>query len=818
MDEIVLATILRAEDAQAIAGSGAEVIGEYPDARLLRCTGEQRAFLAGRGVLLSDYGSVPVRVAGNTVAFDDLPRAAAAEPAADTRTAYYLVALIGPPTPEWLAELAGLGVTVQSTLDGNVLLAGMLPSVTDAVRAEPWVREVVEYPAALKVAPELRDGGPRLSAAEVRAVEAGAAEAGAAEAGAAAPETVPDRQVEIAAFPQESTADIAAAIRDRGGLVISQAAHHVVAALPQSAVLSIAGLPGVQSIYPHEFPTFSNDRATAVLGIPADHAFGGTTLDGTGQIVHIADSGLDTGNPATVHADIRGRVIALTSLPADSLADVAHPPFDDGPADIHSGHGTHVTGSVLGNGAAAAASGAPTVPSGAAPAAQVYFSAVEQTVTWKTAAELQAEGMQAPPGWPPPAVGLYGLPDDLATLFEPAYQAGARIHTNSWGASKNQYTTNALHVDQFMATHRDALVLFAAGNNGTDADMDGIIDLSSIGSPATAKNCLAVGATENDRPHGSTPAPGIDGDWSKLRDGHGNLLFGTMAATGHVSDRADGMACFSSRGPTSDNRVRPDLVGPGTNILSTRSSAFAGPGTILWGDVPAPSPLHMLYCWSGGTSMATPIVAGSAAIVREYLVGQRGHVQDGLKPSGALIKAFLINGAVAIGGQFPQEIPAGPNSVAGFGRLNLTETFQPAGGTAAPQFADEPDQAVQTGQVRIYQAAVADASKPLKITLTWTDPPSAAGVGGLQNRLYLRVQPPAGAALDGDLQPFPNALNNVQQVVVPSPVAGTYQIQVHGVSVTVNSPVLADPAVPKQDFAVVASNVADLTLAAPVPG
>jgi serine protease AprX len=804
MDEIFLATILRAEDAEAIAESGAEVIGEYPDARLLRGTGEQRAFLADRGVLLSDYGPVPVQVVGNTVAFDDLPRAAA-EVAADTRTAYYLVALIGPPTPKWLAELAELEVTVQSTLDGNVLLAGMLPSVTDAVRAEPWVREVVQYPAALKVAPELRDGGPRLSAAEVRAV-----------APEVAPEAAPDRQVEIAAFPQESTADIAAAIRDRGGLVISEAAHHLVAALPQAAVLSIADLPGVQSIYPHEFPTFSNDRATAVLGIPADHTFGGTTLNGSEQIVHVADSGLDTGDPATVHADIRGRVIALTSLPVDAMKDVAHPPFDDGPADIHSGHGTHVTGSVLGNGAAATATGAPAVPSGAAPAAQVYFSAVEQTVTWKTAAELQAEGTQAPPGWPPPAVGLYGLPADLTTLFEPAYEAGARIHTNSWGAATNKYTTNALGVDQFMATHRDALILFSAGNEGVDADKDGIIDLGSIGSPANAKNCLAVGATENDRPHGSTPAPGIDADWARLKK-NGTTVWGTMGAAGHVSDRPDGMACFSSRGPTSDNRVRPDLVGPGTNILSTRSSVFAGPGMPLWGDVPAPSPLHMLYCWSGGTSMATPIVAGSAALVREYLIGHRHHVQDGLKPSGALIKAFLINGAVAIGGQFPNEIPAGPNSVAGFGRLNLTETFQPAGGTAAPQFADEPDHAVQSGQVRIYMADVEDTSKPLKITLTWTDPPSAAGFGGLQNRLYLRVQPPAGAALDGDLQPFPNVLNNVQQVVVPSPIAGTYQIQVHGVSVTVNSPVLTDPAVPKQDFAVVASNVTGLTLGGAAP-
>jgi len=212
--------------------------------------------------------------------------------------------------------------------------------------------------------------------------------------------------------------------------------------------------------------------------------------------------------------------------------------------------------------------------------------------------------------------------------------------------------------------------------------------------------------------------------------------------------------------------------------------------------------------------MATPLVAGAAALVREYLTLHRSHVQDGLKPSGALIKAFLINGAVTIGGQFAGEVPAGTNSVDGFGRLNLEETFQ-AGAAAPPQFADEPDQAVQTGQIAVYNAVVADVTKPVTITLAWTDPPSAAGVGGLQNQLYLRVQPPSGDALDGDLQPFPNAQNNVQRVVVTAPVAGTYQVQVHGVSVTVNSPVLTNPGLPKQDFALVASNVLDLTLAGP---
>jgi serine protease AprX len=798
MDEIILASILRGEDEQAIAESGARVIAEYPDARLLQCTEEQRAFLAGRGVLLSDYGPASVRVGGTSVAFDALPRAEAPAAAAN-RVDHYLVALVGPAAPSWLAELAELGVTVESALGGNVLLARMLPYATEAVRSKPWVRDVAEYPAALKLAPELRDGGPELSAEQVRA---------------AIPEAAPgpaDQQVEIAAFPQESTADIAATVRNSGGLVVSEAPSRVVAMVPRSALLPIAGLPGVQSIYPHEFPKFSNDSATAVLGIPVDHTFGQTTLNGTQQVVHVADSGLDTGDPATVHADIRGRVAALQSLPVTEYASLAHPPFDDGPADTNSGHGTHVTGSVLGNGAAASAAGAPAVPSGSAPAAQVYFSAVEQTVTWKTAAELTAEGMTAPASWPPPAVGLYGLPHDLTTLFQPAYAAGARIHTNSWGADTNTYDSKAHDVDQFMATHRDALILFAAGNAGLDANADGLIDPGSIGSPATAKNCLAVGATENNRPHGSTPAPGLDANWTAVAGAAGTALYPAMGAAGHISDRIDGMACFSSRGPTSDNRVRPDVVAPGTNVLSTRSSVFAGAGKILWGDVPAPSPLHNLYCWSGGTSMATPLVAGTAALVREYLTLHRNHVQDGLKPSGALIKAFLINGAVNIGGQFAGEIPAGANSVDGFGRLNLSETFQ-AGAAAPAQFADEPDQAVQTGQIAVYSAVVADTAKPISITLAWTDPPSAAGVGGLQNQLYLRVQPPSGDALDGDLQPFPNAQNNVQRVIVTAPVAGTYQVQVHGVSVTVNSPVLTNPGVPKQDFAVVASNVLDLTV------
>src|SRR5262249_17378529 len=216
---------------------------------------------------------------------------------------------------------------------------------------------------------------------------------------------------------------------------------------------------------------FHNNQAAEVMGIPPTFTFGTTELRGLGQLVGIADSGLDSGNLATLHADLQGRVVQLVSFatPAALASLLKDPPgHDDGTADVPSAHGTHVGGSVLGNGAVARNVGAATVPSGTAPEASLYFQAVEQQVQWKTRAELIAEGIDPnslPPNWPPEAVGLYGLPDNLHDLFQPAYLAGARIHTNSWGSSDpNQfglYTDNARQIDAFLWTHRDMLILVA---------------------------------------------------------------------------------------------------------------------------------------------------------------------------------------------------------------------------------------------------------------------------------------------------------------------------------------------------------------------
>jgi len=811
MDTKLFVTLRTPQDAQTVRDSGSQVLAEYPNALLIRSTPAQQAALQAAGISAAELAQPAIQVAGASFELGDVLAAETAAPtvADPNRTTYYLVQLIGPVKGEWLEAIRAHGGTIEGNLPGFVVLVGILPAAVPKLQAEPWVEAITPYRPAMKVSSKLRpDTGNVLSAADLAAIDLSAADPNARE------------QIEISVFPKESTADIAALVRAANGTVLEETPHTVIAVVSPSTITTLAAQPGVEAIIAHRFSELQNDRATAVMGAPVDRVFGDLTLRGTGQIVAIADTGLDTGVAATVHADFNGRVAGIVSFPiTPPLQPYTNdgPLFDDGPADQFIGHGTHVAGSVLGNGAAASAVASPSVPMGMAPEAQVYFQAVEQRVHWKTAAQLAASGLapfQTP--WPPAAVGLLGLPSSLTNLFDPAYIAGARIHTNSWGASSaavhGVYNTNARTVDNYMWNHRDILILFSAGNDGVDTNSDAIIDTDSIGPPATAKNCLTVGASENDRPHGSTPTPGLDANWTAVTFG-GGVSYPALGAAGHISDNPNGMAAFSSRGPTDDGRIKPDVVAPGTNVLSVRSSVYVGPPAHpLWGDVPAPDPLHNLYCWSGGTSMSTPLVAGAAALIRQHLVQQRGHFLPNVKPSGALIKAFLVNGAASIPGQFPNEIPAGQqNTVDGFGRVNVAGSLTPSA-LQQTLFADDPDLAVATGELRTFEVQALDLAQPLKVTLVWTDAPSPVNIGGLQNQLYLQIVPPGAAAINGDVSAFPTASNNVQQVVIATPVAGTYEIRVSGVSVIQHSPVVPVGPSPRQDFALAVSNAMGLSV------
>jgi serine protease AprX len=273
------------------------------------------------------------------------------------------------------------------------------------------------------------------------------------------------------------------------------------------------------------------------------------------------------------------------------------------------------------------------------------------------------------------------------------------------------------------------VVCVAAGNDGADNAGSGTVALGSVGAPATAKNCIAVGASENER-------PGFSGNGGQaLTYGIGwpsNFPVDPLASD-QVADRRDGMVGFSSRGPAANNRIRPDVVAPGTAVLSTKSRASTDTG---WGPSTDPD-----YFYDGGTSMATPLVAGCAAVVRQCLIA------DGVScPSAALVKAMLINGATPIAGQYtPSEVGGPPDNNQGFGRVNLASTVGPRDAGCTVTYCDEAT-ALVTGQSE-QQTVTVVSGAVIKVTLVWTDLAGEA----LQNDLDLNVTTPDGQEHHGNM-------------------------------------------------------------------
>ncbi len=247
--------------------------------------------------------------------------------------------------------------------------------------------------------------------------------------------------------------------------------------------------------------------------------------------------------------------------------------------------------------------------------------------------------------------GMSGVPEDLNSLFGIPYEADrVRIQVNNWGSilGDGRYNSNSREVDEFVWQHRDMVILFSAGNEGVDRDGDGVIDLRSITPPGTAKNCITVGASESDRPSQSK-------SW---RDGFGYPA--DPIASDLLADDPEGLAAISGRGPTTDGRIKPDVVAPGTSELSACSRGASV--SDFWG-----TSSDSLYCYRGGTDVAVALVAGSAAVIRQFMVDEFQ-----VQPSAALVKAMLINGADDLAGQYtPSEAGPIPNVNEGFGRVNL---------------------------------------------------------------------------------------------------------------------------------------------------
>ena len=604
------------------------------------------------------------------------------------QTGYYIVQFDGPVENSWKEALKDTGADIFDYIPDFAFIVRMDPTEEDTVCALSHVRWIGIYQPCYRISQSALDK------TFTKGKEAAEAE-------------TPGVLLRITVFPGEDLDRIKSEITALDGMILDEVTTGWKSTLKvevsSDRIANLPAIPGVKWVEPWPKWRLHNDKSTDVMNIRTPRNTHG--LYGAGQTVGVCDTGLDQGSasPADLHDDFED---GSGGSRVTQIFDRA----EDGADDVNSGHGTHVAGSVLGNGAESGSDpSSKTFPSncfaGMAPKASLVFQAVQDNLT-----EL-----------------LSGLPSDLNILFSQADGAGANLHTNSWGSSvSGMYSSNSQDVDEYMWSHKDFLILFSAGNDGIDMDGEGVVDLYSLVEPATAKNCLTVGASEGNRPSLTSTW----GGWWPLDYSVNPIYFDRLA------DDPDGMAAFSSRGPCLDGRYKPDIVAPGTYILSTRSSVASGTGWGVYDDY---------YMYVGGTSMACPLTAGAAALMREYLINEKGFAN----PSAALIKAALLNSAEDMSpGQYgigaTQEIPDSPvpNNVEGWGRLNLGNGVYPQSPFNILYYDEQ--NSLNTGEYREYTVNVLNPGSPLKINLVWTDyPGTPTAQGGLVNDLDLQVTDPS---------------------------------------------------------------------------
>jgi len=342
----------------------------------------------------------------------------------------------------------------------------------------------------------------------------------------------------------------------------------------------------------------------------------------------------------------------------------------------------------------------------------------------------------------------YGMqyPAQLMTTANPVTgqpQVRSVMGTTSLGlttTNKGRYTYSAQSFDQSLWDYPYYIHFYAASNDGSS--------FSTLGQDEPASKNVVTMASVSDV---------------------------TRNATGNYTG-GGGVSGFSSRGPSFDGRIKPDLAANGESLTSADSTS----GTST----------------KSGTSMATPNASGSTVLLIDYFRNRfRGNF---LRAS--TLKALLANTADDRGN-------TGPDYSYGWGIVNVRKAAE-----ILRRYADDPrsrvvvEDTLNTGENRTWTYTY-DGSGPIRATLSWTDP---AGVGQgststdrtprVVNNLNLRLIGPTGTTYYPYVMPFTtgtgtyaayddnlrgvaattgdNVTDNIEQIYIPTPAAGNYTVQI----------------------------------------
>jgi PKD repeat protein len=714
------------------------------------------------GVLLSEaqpLSAFPIRLGGTTFTpalgeRPDVPPGLMIGGYASQHRGYYIVQFQGPVEQRWKEKVTEIGAELLDYIPEFAFKVRMNPGQARKVESLDFVIWIGLFHPAYKLSGDLlRDGTHIYTVRIERGVQAGLA---------------------------------VASIKTTGAQILAREGDVLTVAADSFQVDAIAHVLDVAWIQNFMLRQKHNEYgAGSIMGSTMANELG---YDGSTQTVAISDTGLGGGTPSTAHVDLpASRIAAIYNWPGFSELGL-YTVLDDGAKDVDSGHGTHVTLSVIGDG------GPYGEGRGTAPEASLIFQALENYIEWGIWGLLLGyeDGYY-----------LAGIPADIRELFQQTYSAGARIQSNSWGSdAASAYTLDSSNVDEFVWSHGDMTIAFSAGNAGIDTNSDGLIDSYSMGSPGTAKNVITVGASENDREANYPCDPELGYTNCASQGGQNDIFtYGEAWPSDYPAEplwsdpaagNAEQMAAFSSRGPTNDKRIKPDVVAPGTWVLSGYSDMFQqgydpspNPQNGLWQYDGWGFPLDSYYKFMGGTSMACPLLAGAAAVVRDFYQKADSH-----SASAALVKATLINSAVDLldennDGINDNDFPI-PNVHEGWGRVDLMNAVDDS-----HQYIDEIN-GLNTNATATYTFIVGAGSDPLKVTLVWSDYPSTETASkNLVNDLDLLVTSPSGVFYKGNIFAggwsqsggTADRINNVENVYIPAAEEGTWIVEVYGYNV-----------------------------------
>lgn len=305
----------------------------------------------------------------------------------------------------------------------------------------------------------------------------------------------------------------------------------------------------------------------------------------------------------------------------------------------------------------------------------------------------------------------------------------ARVTSHSLGQTCNSgYTSNARTSDQLINTYPLINHVHSAGNSG-----------------------------------GST-CGGLTGGWATITGGY-KAAKNTIAVANLLKD--DTPSSSSSKGPSLDGRIKPDIAAVGSNVNSTQPTNT--------------------YGFKSGTSMAAPAIAGSLAVL-----AQAYKTNFAQEAPAALLKAIAMNTADDLGN-------IGPDFTYGFGRINMRRAINCI--EAGLFLNNTVSQTISKTHSIIIPSNVAIA----KIMVYWNDVEATAGVSKpLVNNLNASLTNPtntstflpwvltAGTPFSISQITTPaingvDTINNVEQIQLSNPTAGNYTLTVTGSTVPIGS-------------------------------